>query len=434
MLFLGENPQEGTRHLAVRGDHFVEALPLSLENRLVGCDGPLEGGHGRADASLEILILILWHGQRPLQELGEALLDLLPRDLGIRVVRPVEAVPPLVDVLLQREKLRQPHRGRERRDGVVECNHVVEPPVGHEEDLPGSDDLCDDGGLRHQRVLGDELVPREEEVDLAVDTVGVVQELLLVGADHPPQLPALDVHVEERGRVLVEGRDRSHGAEPVVRPGANVRLAHEPGEEGLHVADHPLELGALEHVVVGGEVVVVALPALDDHVDVLPEPDLAPQEVLVDLKVGVALAAHLHVDHLRAVPGLQLLGVPSILRENLPALDGEVGQDQGDGLAEVAFHQLLGRDGRPALDAVTLHADPAWEDVSSALGTGLVPASTWPADVVPFNRFLLRSRYVDVPADVVPSGAIDTGAARGTGNWEPFFLEVSRVYIRWASV
>lgn len=60
-------------------------------------------------------------------------------------------------------------------------------------------------GVYHQRVLGNQLLPGQQEVHVAVHPKAVVHEVLLVGADEPPQLAALRPGRRER-------RGGEHGA------------------------------------------------------------------------------------------------------------------------------------------------------------------------------------------------------------------------------
>ena len=258
--------------------------------------------------------------------------------------------------------------------------HTHTQPLDAHKGHHGSHHIYGSKSCYHERVLGDKLVPGEQEVDVAVDSVVVVQELLLVGADEAPELAALHVHVEERNRVLVEGRDGALGPQPVVRPWSNVFLRHEAREERSRVCEHVLKVLAAEEVVVCRDVVIVALAAVEHHVDVVSKLDVFPELVLVDLKVRVRLTAHLDIDHVLPEPLLELLGRPSVLGEDLPLLGDEVREDDGDALLEVAVKELLGRDGRAPLDAVPLDADPPGEDVGAALGAGLVAAHAWGSD------------------------------------------------------
>mmetsp|Transcript_31853 Transcript_31853/g.90480 ORF Transcript_31853/g.90480 Transcript_31853/m.90480 type:complete len:432 (+) Transcript_31853:703-1998(+) len=322
-------------------------------------------------------------------------------------------------MLLERVELRQPDGGGHRGDGGVEADDVVEPAVGDKHSLTGLDDLGDNLCLFHEGVLVNELLPRQQEVDVAVHTIVVVQKGLLVRTDKPPELTSLHVHMEERRCVLVERGDGVLGAQPVVCPRAKSSFAHEAREEGLHVLQHRLELRSAEEVVVCSDVVVVALAAVQHHVDVVAKFDVPPKQVLVDLEVWVALPPHLHVDGLVPKPLLELQGVPGVLRKYFPLLGDKVGQDHGDALLVVALPQLLRGDGGTPLQAIALHAHPPGEDVGPALGARLVTTRAWCCQVDQLYRVL--QQRCDVYA--IPHIVGFAGKLRGLHNLQrPLYL------------
>mmetsp|Transcript_16819 Transcript_16819/g.42152 ORF Transcript_16819/g.42152 Transcript_16819/m.42152 type:complete len:257 (+) Transcript_16819:153-923(+) len=223
VVVLRQHPQQHAGGVPVAGDGGEERLPGRVEGQLALAHCLLVLLDGGADDVLGGLRRIRCDGPRAVGE-GRQLLPHLLRAHGGRpgvLGLLVQTVPALVQVRLQaREVVREDGAGH-GGGGVVQADDVVEPAVGDEDGLPRLDDLRDDGSLRHQRVLGNQLLPGQQEVHVAVHPKAVVHEVLLVGADEPPQLAALHVDVKEGGRILVQRRDGALWAQPVVRAGAD---------------------------------------------------------------------------------------------------------------------------------------------------------------------------------------------------------------------
>ena len=111
------------------------------------------------------------------------------------------------------------------------------------------------------------------------------------------------------------------------------------------------ELGAPQHFVVGGEVVVVGRPASHDLVDKVAQAHGAPKRQLVLLVLRVGLATRLDLD----------LGVSKALFQvgRRPAPEGrpvarQFGQHQRTTAAHVALSELVARDVGALLDALVV--------------------------------------------------------------------------------
>ena len=152
-----------------------------------------------------------------------------------------------------------------------------------------------------------------------------------------------DLRVQQHQRVVVQRRQRAGGAEPHLRGAGQCGAVH-PFGQAAHVGQQRRQAGPAQSLVVGGQVEIVA-GACQHTLHQRGHGHLAAQPQLVELEVGVAGAATLHLDHDIAIPFCQLLRRPAL--QGRP-IGRQAGQHQRPAGGHKVAQQRVARDGHPA--------------------------------------------------------------------------------------